>query len=352
MVSIQSWADVSNKNPFEPLIVNQNISTASEFVSLVLTQQETFLNSLPEYSKKLKGIQSYRLSNEFRRAQFFYHNAVLEFLNKNIKQFISLNPTPEQVNAVLKRAVVDPPLGMIKERPLFFSKALNIQKKLLDYYIPKAGKLEAIERLLNYEPHHSELFYSRAHIVESHIEHLTKIGLIDNTELLKSYNKDKPFFFDTIRYLKYYFHYPYLSSEQKTKKLISILLNTYEDVQLDFIKYKKSLLDSGIKVSADFLYETGSLQYANAKMQANFLESQLLLVLKNYLESHFVTIKLNQYDAERLLKLSKEYGYTLEFHNNKLVGLLEKPGIFQTVKNLLAPKPKFSRPKMCFLIFK
>ena len=128
LVGLSAQAEVNNKNPFEPLLLNQQVSTAGEFVTVVLQEQDELLKKIPEYQSKLKGIQNNRLIIEFRRAQFFYHQAVLKFLNKNIKNFIKLNPTPEQVNLVLRRAVVSPPINYFSERPTFLVKPCMFKK--------------------------------------------------------------------------------------------------------------------------------------------------------------------------------------------------------------------------------
>ncbi|MCH2533139.1 MAG: hypothetical protein MK008_01705 [Bdellovibrionales bacterium] len=349
LVGLSAQAEVNNKNPFEPLLLNQQVSTAGEFVTIVLQEQDELLKKIPEYNSKLKGIQNNRLIVEFRRAQFFYHQAVLKFLNKNIKNFIKLNPTPDQVNQVLRRAVVTPPINYFSERPTFFSEAFHIQKALLEHYLPLAGKWEAARALLDYTPQDIYLLQNKTNIVENHMGHLTRIGLVDRLHEMQDYNKDKPFFFETITYLKHYFHYPHLNAEQKAKKLISILLNTAEDVPLDFLKHKKSLIDKGQRITYDLLDESNSLQYANATMQATFLQMQLLRVLRNFLNSHFLILNLNEYDLQRLHILAKEFDYNLEFYKNRLVGLSFKQNFFQRLFN--KNQPAIGRAKMCFLMF-
>ena len=128
------------------------------------------------------------------------------------------------------------------------------------------------------------------------------------------------------------------------------MLNTAEDVPLDFLKHKKHLIEKeGYRISYDLLDESNSLQYANATMQATFLQMQLLRVLRNFLNNHFLVLNLNEYDLQRLQVLAKKFDYNLEFYKNRLIGLSFKQNFFQRLLN--KNQPAISRAKMCFLIF-
>lgn len=349
--STSAYSEVNKKNPFEVVFKEHQVASASQFVELALIEQKELLKMVPEYSQKLKGIQSRDLTNEFRRAQFFYNDAVIKFIKNNYEFFIKLDPTPEQVNAILKRATVDVPLSLFEKHAKLFVGAYKLQKKILNHFLKKSGTWSAVQTLINYRPQDVYIQKSQTVIIETHIDHLTRLAMVDSLFEWENIMAEKPHFYSTLSYLKHYFHYPYSSVEQKAKKLISIVLDVASDMPNDFLNYKRGLRDQGFYFKIDYLDETNALQFKNAKNQAKFLESQLLKVLKNYLDIHFVAISLNLNEQERILKLAGKYNYTLDVENGKLVGLSKSPEMYKKIYKFFMPPSKRSPLKQCFRLF-